>query len=786
MRPIYPFPLHLALAGSLAAWAVRAAGSVPALCALLALCAGLLVRQAARRGARSNGWFLLGLVAELLVFCGGNPARLLDRASGAMDVRDSARALFARGGTRELEEAALVLSSGEGRFGGSELLVRTGSGELLLRTKAGPDSLPEPGDRIRARWRRRPLDPESFRDRALAERVAAGTARPRGELLSWIPEPDAPALPERLAAGTARFRAGTLRAAGDALERRLGKAAGGAALAVLLGERGGLSEEQSRDLRDAGLFHLFAISGMHLALLANILLVLLRAAGLGARGCSGALIALLWAYAWLCGFPVSVRRAAIMATASLSGPWFARRSAPFHSLALACWILLLTAPGDFASPAFFLSFGATAGIVAWNSKSAASILPDNPLAAPLGISVSAFLATLPLLVLFFNQANPWTLLANLPACPLTALFFGSSLGAAVCDPWCGPLADAFGGSAFCIYKILTWTAELAAKAPFGKTAVAAWPVAVVLLWYAAYFAFSRWRSGPAARRIALASTALLLAWWAPQPLLQRLFPEARIDVIDVGQGDAILFTAPNGRRLLVDAGPGGADGRRLVRHLLSRGGAPDLMIVTHPHADHWGGLPAMAENRLLPPRILVAKGTTKRPSRSYLKALDLARSGGAAIDSLSEATVALDPTVRVRVRQPGRSARPVNSANDLTLVSEIGLGCAGGECENWVVLTGDLENRPELLYAALPSPGPVALLKVGHHGAKSATSDALLETLKPERAAISVGTKNKYRHPTPQALGRLARRGIAADRTDGQGSLRYLWRPGKRLSLSAD
>ena len=64
--------------------------------------------------------------------------------------------------------------------------------------------------------------------------------------------------------------------------------------------------------------------------------------------------------------------------------------------------------------------------------------------------------------------------------------------------------------------------------------------------------------------------------------------------------------------------------------------------------------------------------------------------------------------------------------------------------------------------------------------------DALLETLKPERAAISVGTKNKYRHPTPQALGRLARRGIPVDRTDGQGSLRYLWRPGKRLSLSAD
>ena len=357
----------------------------------------------------------------------------------------------------------------------------------------------------------------------------------------------------------------------------------------------------------------------------------------------------------------------------------------------------------------------------------------------------------------------------------------------------GVRADAFGGSAFCIYKILSWTAELAAKAPFGKTAVAAWPVAAVLLWYAAYFAFSRWRSGPAARRIALASTALLLAWWAPQPVLRHLFPRAEIDVVDVGQGDAILFTAPNGRKLLVDAGTGGPDGRRLVRHLLSRGGRPDLMLVTHPHADHWGGLPALAENRLLPPRILVAKGTTKRPSRSYLKALDLARSEGVEIDSLSEATIALDPSVRVRVRQPGRSARPVNSANDLTLVSEIGLGCPkggpDGECAEWIVLTGDLENRPDLLYASRPAPGPVALLKVGHHGAKTATSEALLETLAPARAAISVGTKNKYRHPTPQALGRLARRGIPADRTDELGSLRYLWRsgpPGKRLSLSAN
>ncbi|MBO7130699.1 MAG: ComEC/Rec2 family competence protein, partial [Fibrobacterales bacterium] len=555
---------------------------------------------------------------------------------------------------------------------------------------------------------------------------------------------------------------------------------------VLLGKRDGLAEERSRDLRDAGLFHLFAISGMHLALLANVLLVLLRAAGLGARSCSGALIALLWTYSWLCGFPVSVRRAAVMATASLSGPWFARKSAPFHSLALACWILLLATPGDFASPAFFLSFGATAGIVAWNGKNSPAILPDNPLAAPLGISLSAFLATLPLLVLFFNQANPWTLLANLPACPLMAFFFGASLGAAVCAPWCAPLADAFGGSASCICEILVRIAGLAARAPFGKNSAAAWPLFAVVLWYAAYFAFSRWRSGPAARRVALVSTLLLLAWWAPRPVVRALFPEAEIDVIDVGQGDAILFTAPNGRSLLVDAGPGGPDGNRLVRHLQSRGGAPDLMIVTHPHADHWGGLPAMAQARLLPPEILVAQGTTKRPSRTYVKALDLARNDGARVDAVSEAVVSLDPTTRVRVRQPGRSASPVRSANDLTLVSEIGLGCEDDECEEWIVLTGDLENRPDLLYASRPPPGRVALLKVGHHGAKTATSDALLESLKPALAAISVGSGNKYRHPTPQALGRLARRGIPVARTDRQGTLRYHWRPGKRLSLSAD
>ena len=284
----------------------------------------------------------------------------------------------------------------------------------------------------------------------------------------------------------------------------------------------------------------------------------------------------------------------------------------------------------------------------------------------------------------------------------------------------------------------------------------------------------------AGRRAAWTATAVLWAALASAPLLGAADEERGLSLhfLDVGQGDAALLRTPGGHWVLVDAGPAGEGtdaGRRVVAPFLQRRGVRSLSlaIVSHAHADHLGGLPAVMAR--LRTGLVIEPGADVADPRytRFLERLTAehvpwhpARAGDRfEIDGV-RGTV-LHPT-------PGWAGwgEDVNE-DSVVLLLEYG--------EFQALFAGDAGFRAEeAMRARLRR---VDLLKVGHHGSRGSTGDAWLDALAPPVAVISLG-RNDYGHPAPATLDRLRAHGVAVHRTDREGTITVIT-DGRRMTVQS-
>lgn len=273
----------------------------------------------------------------------------------------------------------------------------------------------------------------------------------------------------------------------------------------------------------------------------------------------------------------------------------------------------------------------------------------------------------------------------------------------------------------------------------------------------------------ARRRLALCGAALLLfavVWLTVLSLRAELLT---VYVLDVGQGDAVLVRC-RGETLLVDAGPNAAEYHLLaelramgIRHL-------DAMVLTHPDEDHIGGADVILEELSVGRIYLPALETEDETFSRFLEAAALS---GAAIGVVEAGDRFWLGHADVHFLAP---LSLQGSSNDSSAVLRISCG------ESAVLLMGDAEaEAEELLLQRYPIELLSAdLLKVGHHGGATSTSDALLDAVSPRFAAVSCGYGNTFGHPARRVEDALAARGIAVGRTDREGTLIYC-SDGKRL-----
>lgn len=258
--------------------------------------------------------------------------------------------------------------------------------------------------------------------------------------------------------------------------------------------------------------------------------------------------------------------------------------------------------------------------------------------------------------------------------------------------------------------------------------------------------------------------------------------QVHITVLDVGQGDAILVEGDRGGRLLIDGGP---DPERLIVELDARfppwDRRIDVLILSHPHEDHAGGLPRLVQSyrigRIFEPG-MVGPGPAYHAFRADLalqaRTPELLSTG----DRLQ-----LD-SIGLKVLWPDRDAVPREPPDGGTSINDVSIVLLGTFGAQRFLLTGDIEQEidPVLLSRGLPR---VDLLKVAHHGSRTSSTDAFLDAVRPRVAIVSVGAVNPYGHPAPETLTRIEARGARVYRTDWNGSVEATL-DGSTLTLRAD
>jgi competence protein ComEC len=551
----------------------------------------------------------------------------------------------------------------------------------------------------------------------------------------------------------------------DALGRRIGRLYGSRAPlveALVLGRRDDLDPQWRQVFADAGVAHLLAISGLHVGIIAAWTLLLARRL-LSLRRASQLMAVVVWAYVGLLGYPApAVRSAAFISLKVVAG---IRQRHPPADAVLAATVLAVAVLDPLAAGEVgaWLSVAAT-----WGTGYALRRLPpagrNQPVVSLLAASLGATLATAPITALVFGTVAPIGLLTNLVAVPLSAvavpgIFASLVLGA--------PVAAGTG----LVLAGIERSAMLAAAVPGGQvhgTPDARFAVIWLLVLLAGLWV-CRPRQGGGAMGLRAAALVAVTTWTAVviPAVVARANPGGlSLYMLDVGQGDAVAVRTPRGRWMLIDAGPrspAGDAGRTVVLPFLRRHGARrlDLVIASHGHDDHVGGLPAVLA--ALTPALMLDPGQPLGTPQ-YLDALRAADAAGTEWRAARAGdTVRLD-SVTLAVLHPTAAWVATHlDPNENSLVVHLMYR------DFDALLTGDAGLPAESLLVRAAAPSEV--LKVGHHGSAGATGEAWLDLVRPSVAIISVGAGNRYGHPDPGVLRRLGARGIDVYRTDRDGSV---------------
>ncbi|MGH9483440.1 MAG: ComEC/Rec2 family competence protein [Terriglobales bacterium] len=598
---------------------------------------------------------------------------------------------------------------------------------------------------------------------------------------------------------------------------------------MLLGDVARLDETTRTDFQIDGVYHLLVVAGLHIGVLVFVLwwgLKWLRCPPVAAGLVS---LVLLAGYAWvIVGRTPTLRALLMLALYEGARLWYRERQA-LNAVGAAALLLLLWRPLDLYRAGFAMSFGAAlllAGVAlplllasshqwrracrhldnvsrdeTFSPKLAQLRLDLRRIAEDLAswwpaagwriwpqllrfliyaydivvISLILQVGLAGFNTVYFHRANPWSVLANAVLVPAAAILIPLAWVAVLLASAGGLATHAAGvvvsGMAKGMLGFAGWMARWPGAngrmpSPPGWFLVLCGAGAVVWL-VVCTAGRRRQRLGrPVAVVSALAGVLALLLAFDPFP--PRLPPGLSATILNVGQGDSIFVSFPDGRTMLVDGGPRSArwdTGQEIVAPFLWSLGLHRLgaVLLTHAHNDHLGGLSTVVTD-FHPREVWVTRTLpSDAPTRAFLQQVQASHARLRRLDAGDIMRVGASQ-VAVLLPQPAYAAGPAPSNDDSMVVrvtyqgqSMLLEGDAEAEGEHWMVDH----------HLALGS----ALLKVGHHGSKTSSTPQFLAEVHPQAAVISVGADNSYGQPAAQVLADLRRAGARVFRTDRDGAI---------------
>lgn len=552
-------------------------------------------------------------------------------------------------------------------------------------------------------------------------------------------------------------------------------------LGLTVGQRGDIPEEIRTIFSDAGIIHILAVSGLHVGILSFFLIMVFRSLRMRFGTALAMTCMLMVLYALLVDLRAPVVRATIMFVFIMLGLLMQRRILPVNIIACSAVLILAFRPQDIFDAGFQLSYAATFSIVIFHQRIRAGFpgwmraqrTVDRFLVVPFSVSLAAQLGTAPVVAFHFFRCSLVAPLSNIVMVPFVFLAIPAGLvmiAAGVIHPLLGRICA---GASWCFLSCIMRLSDVLASIPYSAVWVRRPGALFFFLYYATLLALVVARRK---RRIAALCVMLLIAVnvTLATKLWTALHPRMRVHFLDVSQGDAIVLELPDRNVVVVDGGTRNVfvdyGDRVLLPFLRSKGiRKVHTVVITHPDADHYGGLLSLLEHMEV--GCLLVNGEQKA-TMLYRLLLESAADKGVPVFRIHRGQVVhVGRTAFYVLHPPYDQARRSRSSNERSIVLKCGYGMES------FLLTGDYTGP----LVPIPSRRLAAsVLKLPHHGAPLAGVHPLLSHVEPRIAVISVGRGNPFGHPDALVRNALRSQGITVFRTDVHGAI-SIGTDGRRL-----
>ncbi len=547
--------------------------------------------------------------------------------------------------------------------------------------------------------------------------------------------------------------------------------------ALILGERKDLNKNIVKDFINAGIVHVLAVSGLHVGFIVAIFFLLFGRFNLFLKG--GITIFGILMFMLISGVHPSVVRASIMAVLLILAFLTGRAYSSFNALALAAFILLIFNPAELFSPGFQLSFAAVFSILYFYPRieklfnlSAIKNKSVLYLLKMFLLTFSAQLGTLPITMIYFKKISLISFVINIVIIPLIGIIVALAVASLFFGVFSLYLGTLYATTNSLLIDLMFYLAKVSSGTSFSYLDVNSFGLSDAILYFIllgiSFYAFTKFINRKA--KVLVLFLSVILFFIYSRIISPPFFRIGKLYVIaiDIGQGDSFLVRFPNNKTALIDAGNATKhfdNGTAVIEPLLKYLGISKInyLLISHIDADHYRGSLSLIKDGFVD---TVYKPCLNRRVLKDVRFEKFVRSNNITIKYYQREKIMIGNSLLYILNDT-----TIANYNSFTQNNKSGLLklCYGDVS---FLFTGDLEKSGEKIWSNLYGNFlHSSLLKVGHHGSKSSTSELFLNFVKPKFALISAGENNKFGHPNFETIRILQKHHINIKRTDQSGAI---------------